>query len=52
MKQQQQTAKDGMTRSVEEELSNPQQPRTTVGRIWKSFKRLVSGNKSSRVGVL
>ncbi|KAI8343862.1 hypothetical protein BC941DRAFT_497263 [Chlamydoabsidia padenii] len=37
----------------EEELANiQQQPTTTVGRIWKSFKRLVGGNKSSRVGVI
>ncbi|KAI9253416.1 hypothetical protein BDA99DRAFT_519722 [Phascolomyces articulosus] len=36
-------------KAVEEE---EQEPPTVVGRLWKSFKRMVTGKKSSRVGVL
>ncbi|KAI7860533.1 hypothetical protein BDC45DRAFT_494656 [Circinella umbellata] len=39
---------DNTKKTVKEE----QAPPTVVGRLWKSFKRMVIGKKSSRVGVL
>ncbi|CAO3599319.1 unnamed protein product [Absidia cylindrospora] len=46
------TTKLQSQQALRDEALPPTPPTTTVGRIWKSFKRLVSGNKSSRVGVL
>lgn len=39
-------------RQPEEEITAPEEPPSVVSRLWKSFKRFVTGNKSSRIGVL
>lgn len=40
------------TETNEDVMSPPPTTTTTVGKMWKSFKNLVTGKKSSRVGVL
>lgn len=43
--------KKGVNTATQDETTPPRVP-TTVGKMWKSFKSLVTGKKSSRIGIL
>lgn len=43
--------KKGVNTATQDETTPPREP-TTAGKMWKSFKSLVTGKKSSRIGIL